>query len=170
MQKSKKWFDFYLPVTIPAVIIVLAFVSLTLMFGNDTQSLFEQIRDYLYDNVGWFFVAVVNIMLVATIGIAFSPFGKIRLGGALAKPDFSKFAWYSMLFSAGMGIGLIFYGVAEPLQHFATPPIPVGSEAKAAEQAFKFTLLHYGFHPWAIYGIVALAFAFFTFNKNYHLR
>jgi len=166
MSSNKKLFDFHYPVAIPSALFVIAFVTITLIVGEPIKDYFSHIQTLLYDNVGWFFVSIVNIMLFSSVLLILSPFGKIKLGGPKASTDFSDFAWYSMLFSAGMGIGLIFYGAAEPLQHFANPPIPVDSQVKAAEQAFKFTLLHYGFHPWAVYGIVALSFAFFTFNRK----
>lgn len=168
MQKNttKKVFDFHLPVFIPSAIIIILFVIVAIVFGEPLSDFFLDIRNQLYDKIGWFFIFTVNVLLVSAILLAFSKFGKIKLGGRKATPDFSNFAWYSMLFSAGMGIGLIFYGVAEPIQHFASPPIPVTSEVDAAKQAFKFTFLHYGLHPWAVYGMIALAFAFFTFNRK----
>ncbi|MBD0833601.1 BCCT family transporter [Aestuariibaculum sediminum] len=165
-MKKNKIFDFHYPVFIPAALIVLLFVSVAIILGEPLSEVFLELRNLIYDKVGWFFIFTVNTLLVVAIILAFSKFGKIKLGGRSASPDFSNFAWYSMLFSAGMGIGLIFYGVAEPVQHFASPPIPVNNEVDAARQAFKFTFLHYGLHPWAVYGMIALAFAFFTFNRK----
>ncbi|UKM63781.1 BCCT family transporter [Flavobacteriaceae bacterium GSB9] len=166
MKKSKKVFDFHYPVFIPAAIVILLFVSFAIIFGKPLSHFFLEFRNLLYDKIGWFFILTVNILLVTAVILAFSKFGKIKLGGRNATTDFSNFSWYSMLFSAGMGIGLIFYGVAEPIQHFSTPPIPVNGEVDAAKQAFQFTFLHYGLHPWAVYGMIALAFAFFTFNRK----
>lgn len=167
MKKSKnRIFDFHYPVFVPAAIIVVLFVLVAIIFGEPLKDTFLELRNLLYDNLGWFFVLTVNLLLVAAVLIAFSRFGKIKLGGRKATPDFNNLSWYSMLFSAGMGIGLIFYGVAEPVQHFAVPPTPVDSEIEAAKQAFQFTFLHYGLHPWAVYGMIALAFAFFTFNRK----
>lgn len=163
---NKKYLDFHYPVFIPAALIILIFATVAIVYGKPLSDFFLNFRGMMYDNVGWFFIITTNILLVVALFLAFSKFGKIKLGGRLATPDFSNFAWYSMLFSAGMGIGLIFYGVAEPVQHFATPPIPVDGKVQAADQAFQFTFLHYGLHPWAIYGMIALAFAFFTFNRK----
>lgn len=165
-KPKKKVFDFHAPVFIPSALIVLLFVTVAIVFGEPLEKTFLDLRNQLYDNVGWFFVLTVNVLLLAAIFIAASKFGKIKIGGPSAYPDFNDFAWYSMLFSAGMGIGLIYYGVAEPVQHFATPPIPVDGKIAAARQAFEFTFLHYGLHPWATYGMIALAFAFFTFNRK----
>ncbi|UII29191.1 BCCT family transporter [Fulvivirga maritima] len=165
-KSSNKVFDFHYPVFIPSAIVIIFFVVIAIVYGQPLNDFFLDFRNLLYDKIGWLFILTVNVLLIAAIWLSFSKFGKIKLGGRNATPDFSNFAWYSMLFSAGMGIGLIFYGVAEPIQHFATPPIPVKGEVSAAEQAFKFTFLHYGFHPWAVYGMIALAFAFFTFNRK----
>ena len=163
---NKKYFDFHPPVFIPSAIVIILFVSITLIVGEPVENLFASLQTELYDNVGWFFIFTMNALLVTAIIITFSPLGKIRLGGEKATPEFSDFSWYSMLFSAGMGIGLVYFGVAEPVQHIMEPPAPVDSKVEAAEQAFQFTFLHYGMHPWAVYGMVALALAFFTFNKK----
>lgn len=96
----------------------------------------------------------------------FSQYGNIRLGGDDAEPDFSTLSWFSMLFSAGIGIGLLFYGVAEPMFHYLYRPIPSDSPAEAARVAMQFTFMHWGLQPWAIYALVSLALAFFSFNKN----
>lgn len=96
----------------------------------------------------------------------FSRYGEIRLGGEDAEPDFSTMSWFAMLFSAGMGIGLLFYGVAEPMFHYINPPIPVASQTEAAHQAMSFTFMHWGLHSWAIYALIGLALAFFSFNKG----
>lgn len=108
----------------------------------------------------------VNIILVFTIYLAFSKYGKIRLGGPDARPMYSKASWFAMLFSAGMGIGIMFYSIGEPVTHFGSPPLEVNNELEAAKQAMEFTSLHYGLHVWAIYALVGLALAFFAYNKN----
>lgn len=117
-------------------------------------------------NAGWFFTLTVNIILLFILYLMFSQYGNIRLGGDDAEPDFSTMSWFAMLFSAGMGIGLLFYGVAEPMFHYLSGPIPSENPAEAARIAMRFTFLHWGLHPWSIYALVALALAFFSFNKN----
>ena len=97
---------------------------------------------------------------------AFSKYGKHRLGGKHAKPEFTVFSWFAMLFSAGMGIGLLYFSVSEPITHFANPPIPVDSVKDRAIQALDFTFLHYGLHAWAIYCIVGLSLAYYGFSKK----
>ncbi len=163
---KRKYFDFHAPVFIPSAIVVVLFVTITLIVGEPVERLFATMQSGLYDTTGWFLILTMNVLLVTAFVIAFSPLGKIRLGGEKATPEFSDFSWYSMLFSAGMGIGLVYFGVAEPVQHYINPPTPVEGAVEKAEQAMKFSFLHYGFHPWGVYGMVALALAFFTFNRK----
>ena len=132
------------------------------MLGN----VFNPLLVGISTNAGWFFTLSVNIILLFILYLMFSQYGNIRLGGNDAEPDFSTLSWFAMLFSAGMGIGLLFYGVAEPMFHFHSPPVAVDSAAEAARNAMKYTFLHWGLHPWAIYALVALALAFFSFNKG----
>ncbi|MEL0308711.1 MAG: BCCT family transporter, partial [Flavobacteriaceae bacterium] len=106
------------------------------------------------------------LFVVICLYIAFSKYGKHRLGGKHAKPEFTVFSWFAMLFSAGMGIGLLYFSVSEPITHFANPPIPVDSVKDRAIQALDFTFLHYGLHAWAIYCIVGLSLAYYGFSKK----
>ena len=108
----------------------------------------------------------VNLYLFIMIFIAFSKLGGIRLGGKNAVPDFSRLSWFSMLFSAGMGIGILFWSVAEPIHHFMAPPYGGGSVIDKARIAMKMTFLHWGLHPWGIYALVGMALAFFAFNRK----
>jgi choline/carnitine/betaine transport len=120
-------------------------------------------------NFGWLFVVAADIFLVLAVFIALSKFGRIRLGRDDEEPEFSTGAWVAMMFSAGMGIGLMFYAVAEPIQHFATPPPASGAVAgtpKAAGAALEWTLFHWTLHPWAIYAIAGLALAYATFRRG----
>ncbi|MCO5123505.1 MAG: BCCT family transporter [Rhizobacter sp.] len=162
---------------------VIAFVLLTLAFQNQAEPVFTAIRGWLTSNLDWFFLSAGNIFVLVCIGLAVSPLGKVRLGGTLAKPDYGYLGWFSMLFAAGMGIGLMFYGVSEPLSHFGssmggvtmeggvrTDWAPLGAaagDAGAARQlAMAATIFHWGLHPWAIYAILALGLALFSFNKG----
>ncbi|MFJ4792025.1 BCCT family transporter [Kitasatospora purpeofusca] len=124
---------------------------------------------WVLHNFGWLFVVAADIFLVLTVLLAFSRFGRIRLGRDDDEPEFSTLAWVAMMFSAGMGIGLMFYGVGEPLQLFATPQPGSGLEpqsAAAAQQALEFSLFHWTLHPWAIYAVGGLALAYTTFRKG----
>jgi choline/glycine/proline betaine transport protein len=166
-QTTKKYFDIHAPVFYPAAIIIILFISLTLFIGKPMENIFANIQSGITSNFGWLFVLAVNVFLAFAIYFSVSKLGKIRLGGKDAKPEFSTFAWFSMLFSAGLGIGLLFYGVGEPMMHFSNDVInaePLTPEA--ANKAMKYTFLHYGFHAWAVYAVLGLALAFFTFNRG----
>ena len=169
--------------TISALTIVL-FVVLTLALQNQIEPLFSAIRGWITGNLAWFFLGSANIFVLLCLGLIVSPLGKVRLGGKDATADHSYIGWFSMLFAAGMGIGLMFYGVAEPMSHFSaamggvdvgadglrTDWAPLAGAAGDAEAAARLgmaaTIFHWGLHPWAIYAIVALALALFSFNKG----
>ncbi len=162
-------FDIHPQVTFVSGAIMVVFIAWTLIAGESAAAVFNSILASISANFGWFYIAAANIFVIAVVFFAFSRFGKIRIGGPNAKPEFSDFAWYSMLISAGMGIGLMFYGVAEPIFHFSNPSPMFGVEAgsaEAAQAAFAVTFLHYGIHPWGIYALVSLALAFFAFNRG----
>ncbi|MGF1534444.1 MAG: BCCT family transporter [Bernardetiaceae bacterium] len=163
---ARKYFDIYKPVFVPSVILIFVFIAVTLLVGDPVEVFFAQAQRIMSQTMGWFFILSVNIFLVFGLFLAASPLGRLRLGGARAKPDFSTFAWFSMLFSAGMGIGLLYFSVAEPVLHYHSPPIAVNNEREAVQTAFKFTFLHWGIHAWAIYAVVGLSLAFFTFSKG----
>jgi choline/glycine/proline betaine transport protein len=130
------------------------------------ERVFSNIQGWISDNFGWFLVLVVNVYLFFTFFFAFSKYGKIRLGGRNAVPEFSRGSWFSMLFSAGMGIGILFWSVAEPVFHFTEPPHASAGTLEAARESMKTTFLHWGLHAWAIYTLVGLALAFFSFNRD----
>lgn len=146
--------------------IVVAAVVASVLFSADLGNFFGALQSGIANYTGWFFVSTMNIVLLFTIYLLFSPFASIRVGGQDAKPEFSTGGWFAMLFSAGMGIGLLFYGVAEPLFHYLEPPRAEPLTVAAAEQAMQFTFLHWGLHPWAVYALVGLALAFFSFNRG----
>ncbi|WP_227870785.1 BCCT family transporter [Orrella marina] len=162
---------------------VIAFVVLTLAFKDQAEPMFSSLRGWLTSNLDWFFIIAGNIFVIVCIVIAISPLGKVRIGGTEAKPDYSYAGWFSMLFAAGMGIGLMFYGVSEPLAHFGTAmggttvengartdwaPLgaAAGDAAAAQSLAMAATIYHWALHPWAIYAVLALGLAIFSFNKG----
>ena len=169
--------------SISALLTVL-FVVLTLALQSEVEPLFTAVRNWLTGNLAWFFLGSANIFVLLCLGLILSPLGKVRLGGKEATPDYSYSGWFAMLFAAGMGIGLMFYGVAEPMSHFSssmggisvgedgvrTDWAPLGAAAgdakAAASLSMATTIFHWGLHPWAIYAIVALALALFSFNKG----
>lgn len=162
--------DIHPHVTFYSSIILILFISLTLLFPNRAAELFDNILSSVTKNTGWFMILAANIFIVAALYFAFGRYGKIVLGGKSAKPEFSKFSWYAMLLSAGMGIGLLFWSVAEPITHFGTPSPMFGgiepNSAAAAQAAMANTFFHWGIHPWAIYAIVGLGLAFFSYNRG----
>ncbi len=166
MFNNKKYFDVHKPVFFPAAVLIIAFIIITLSVGEPMEVFFDEVQSAITRNTGWLLVLSVNVFLIFGLFLSISPMGKIRLGGQNAKPEFSTFAWFAMLFSAGMGIGLLYFSVAEPIMHFANPPIEGASNRESAQIAFEFTFLHWGIHAWAIYAIVGLSLAFFTFNKG----
>lgn len=162
---------------------IIAFVILTLAFSSQAGPAFSALRNSLTSNLDWFFISAANIFVLLCLVLIVSPLGKVRLGGTEATPDFSYLGWFSMLFAAGMGIGLMFYGVSEPLTHFGTAFAGVeyengvrvdwaplagaaGDSAAATKLAMAATIFHWALHPWAIYAILALGLALFSFNKG----
>ncbi len=146
--------------------LILLLIVIGVAFPEAMNEKLSSFRLWTSNKFGWFFVLTVNIILIFSIYIAFSRFGKIRIGGPDARPTYSKASWFAMLFSAGMGIGIMFYSIGEPVTHFGDPPRHVNNSLEAAKQAMEFTSLHWGLHTWAIYALVGLALAFFAYNKN----
>ena len=169
-QKPRKginrYFDIHKPVFWPASILIVIMIVTTLALGEQADAMFSAAQSAISNFGGWFFVLSVNIFLVFSLFIAFSKVGTIRIGGDDAKPEFSNLAWFAMLFSAGMGIGIMFWSVAEPIFHFNGPPMGEGGTVETAREAMGLTFLHWGFHAWGIYAVVGLALAFFAFNRK----
>jgi choline/glycine/proline betaine transport protein len=163
-----KGFDFHPEVFLVSGGLILLFVLFTLIFQEPAETAFGAIQAFIAGAMGWFLILSVTLFLLFTIYIAFSKLGNVRLGGPDATPEFPTFAWIAMLISAGMGIGLMFWSVAEPIYHFQSPPAIVGNieanTADAAQQAMSFTFFHWGLHAWGIYALVGLSLAFFAFN------
>jgi len=135
--------------------------------GVDMEQTFSNVQTAISNSFGWLFVIAVNIFLVFMLYIGLSQLGSIRLGGKDAKPEFSTMAWFSMLFSAGMGIGILFWSVAEPVYFFnISPPQGEGGTPGAAQRSMDFAYLHWGLHAWGIYALVGMALAFFAFNRK----
>ncbi|NME70946.1 BCCT family transporter [Flammeovirga aprica] len=153
-------------VSITSILIIAILVISTLIVGDPMEEWFKKTQTTVANNVGWLFILLVNGLLFYAIYLGFSKYGKVKIGGKDAEPEFSQTAWFAMLFSAGMGIGLLFWSVAEPVFHFNGNPFlkEGGSPAVAAEKAMGITFLHWGVHAWALYAVVGLALAFFTFN------
>jgi choline/glycine/proline betaine transport protein len=166
LKSSKKYFDVDPLVFWPSALVIVAFIAITLIVGEPMNIVFSNIQSSISSFGGWFFVLSVNIFLFFVLYIAFSKYGKIRLGGSKSKPEFSTAAWFAMLFSAGMGIGILFWSVGEPINHFINPPDAEPRSIEAARESMEITFLHWGLHAWGIYALVGMALAFFTFNKK----
>ncbi|MBT6997376.1 MAG: BCCT family transporter [Prolixibacteraceae bacterium] len=156
------------PVFISSLLIIAVLIIVTIVVGEPMEKWFDDTQKFIANHVGWFFILLVNGMLFFAIALGFGKYRNIRIGGKDAKPEFSKTGWFSMLFSAGMGIGLLFWSVAEPIVHFNGNPFleQNGGDVAAAKSAMGITFLHWGVHAWALYAIVGVALAFFTFNKK----
>ena len=149
------------PVFFGATLLIFALVLFSVLAKDQAQNLFNQVQIWIQLNASWFYILTVALILLTVVFLAVSRFGDIRLG-----PDYSNSTWFAMLFSTGMGIGLMFFGVAEPLMHYSQPPVGEGNTVMAAREAMKLTFFHWGLHAWAIYAIVALILAFFCFRHN----
>ncbi|WP_026480744.1 BCCT family transporter [Ahrensia sp. 13_GOM-1096m] len=175
--------DIHNPVFLISGLSVVAFVLVTLMFKENAAEFFGWLRNTLTSKFDWFFLLAGNVFVLFCIALMITPLGKIRLGGDDATPDYGYMGWFAMLFAAGMGIGLMFFGVSEPMSHFAssmggttvegaarTDWAPLGAAAgdivAARDLGMAATIFHWALHPWAIYAVVALSLAFFTYNRG----
>ncbi|MDP0502016.1 MAG: BCCT family transporter [Verrucomicrobiota bacterium JB022] len=159
-------FDVHPYVFFISAFLIISTVAVTLIFHDRMNQVFTSLQTWIATMGGWFFVATTNIILVFVLYLLISRYGDIRIGGHDAKPEFTTMGWMAMLFSAGMGIGLLFYGVAEPIFHFSGSPLVEPMTPEAARVAMDLTFLHWGLHPWGIYCLVGLSLAFFSFNRG----
>jgi choline/glycine/proline betaine transport protein len=146
--------------------IIIALLVYTAALPQQAQSLFTLIQTSIIENGSWFYVLTVAFIFFFVIFLGVSRYGDIRLGPDHSTPDYTLVSWLSMLFAAGMGIGLMFFGVAEPLMHYLSPPTAETGTVEAVQEAMKMTFFHWGLHAWAIYAIVALVLAYFSYRHN----
>ncbi|MEL6323199.1 MAG: BCCT family transporter [Pseudomonadota bacterium] len=171
-QDNVEWLglDIHNPVFFLAAGLILTFCLGALAFPEFASVALTGARDWTIQTFDWFYVITVNLVFLFCLALAVSPVGRIRLGGQAARPDFSTRSWLAMLFAAGVGIGMVFYGAAEPLAYYtdwAGTPLSVAAGTPEAERmAYAATIFHWGVTPWAVYAVVGLALAFFTFNKG----
>ena len=147
-------------------LILIAIVGVSALYPNSSSEFFVNLQTGLVNGAGWFYVLVVAILLVSILFFALSRYGDIMLGPDHAQPDYSGLSWFAMLFSAGIGIGLLFFGVAEPIMHYVSPPNGAPETVSAAKEAMNLTFFHWGLHAWAIYGIVGLALSYYGYRHN----
>ncbi|WP_291728868.1 BCCT family transporter [Leisingera sp. F5] len=177
--------DIHNPVFLVSGLVIVAFVFYALALPEQAETFFNWLRPAVTSNFDWFFFGAADFFVLFCLFLIVSPWGSVRLGGNEATPDYGYAGWFAMLFAAGMGIGLMFYGVSEPMSHFSTAfggtTVPeggsartdwaplgaaAGDQAEAVRLGMAATIFHWGLHPWAIYAIVALALALFTYNKG----
>ena len=155
--------DMNIFVSVVTAILVITFIVFTITKPIVSAKFFGEINTFLNINFNWLYVLTINASLAFILFLGFSKFGKIRLGGYTAKPEYSDIAWYAMMFSAGVGIGIFFYGVAEPIYHLN---IPTALQSSSNFDNFKVMFLNWGAHAWAIYGLMAIGLGYFSYNKG----
>lgn len=155
------------PVTfIGSAIIALGLIVYAIVAPDTAATMFSAANAWVIHDVGWFYMLAVGGFVIFLLGLAASRLGRVRLGPDDAQPDYKFGTWVAMLFSAGMGIGIVFYGVAEPIMHFSTPPDAAPRSIPAARDAMEITFFHWGVHAWAIYAVMGLALAYFGYRRN----
>ena len=145
------------PVFFISAALIIVLVAFAAFYPELADRKFKALQQGIFTNASWFYILAVALILMSVTYLGLSRYGNIKLGPDHSRPDYSYVSWFAMLFAAGMGIGLMFFGVAEPIMHYATPPTGTAESAEAARQAMRITFFHWGVHAWAIYAVVALA-------------
>lgn len=154
-------------VFLASIAVIIFAIGGTLLFQEQADYYFEIAQDYVSAHGGWVYTLAVNIFIIFCLYMAFGKYGSIRLGGEDAKPEFNLTAWFAMLFSTGIGNGLVLFSIADPVRDFLNPPRLAGENPTLiAQEALNFSFLHHGIHGWAIYSVVGLSLAYFTFNRK----
>ncbi|MCY0976796.1 BCCT family transporter [Chryseobacterium wangxinyae] len=163
-QVSRFKFTFDKGVTIPSLIFIISVCLFSVLFPSTINSVLNEVKNFIFVNLNWVYVWCVTIFVIFLVFLMFSKFGKIRLGSNDSRPEHSFFSWISMLFAAGMGIGLMYFSVAEPMQHYSTDAFSESHIISRAKNAQLYTFFHWGIHAWAIYGLVGLCLAYFAYR------
>ncbi|MGK3142168.1 BCCT family transporter [Pantoea sp. C2G6] len=154
------------PVFYTSAILIFVIVAFAALFPQQADRQLSALQEGIFANASWFYILTVALILMSVAYLGVSRFGDIKLGPDHSEPDFSYVSWFAMLFSAGMGIGLMFFGVAEPVMHYMAPPSGTPESVAAAKEALRITFFHWGLHAWSIYAIVALILAFFSYRHG----
>lgn len=154
------------PVFIASALLIVGFIIFGSLFGEWAGEVFNQLQSFITHRFRWLFIILMNVAVVFSLYIALSRYGDIRLGHQTEHPEYSLLSWFGMLFSAGIGIGLLYWGTAEPLYHFMSPPMGQAETVEAAKQAMSISFLHWGIHAWALYCVVALSLAYFHYRRG----
>ena len=162
----ESWGTAMTPVFKVSVVLAGAFLLWGAVFPDNLAATTGAIQYFLQKTFGWFYLLATSGFLLCALILAFSPYGTIPLGRDGDRPEFPLITWFAMLFCAGMGIGLVFWGVAEPTLHYYDPPAGKGATPEAAQVALRYSFFHWGFHPWGIFTMIALCLAYFQFRKR----
>lgn len=154
------------PTFLVSIILAVSFVFVGIVFQEPFSDNMDSTFTWIVQNLGWTFILGSSVFLFLIVYLMVSPMGEIKLGGDDEEPAYSYLAWFSMLFSCGMGIGLLFWGVSEPIWHYMWPPLGEAGTDEAIYTAVRYSFFHWGFHPWAIYAVVAGSLAYFTYRKG----
>jgi glycine betaine transporter len=157
---------FKVSVLVTVLFILWGLIPKSIMPNGNLDSVTLSVQSFILEKFGWFYLMAASIFLIFAVVLIFTKYGNIRLGKDTDRPEFNMITWFAMLFSAGMGIGLVFWGVAEPLFHYHDPPFIEGGTPDAARGAIRYSFFHWGLHPWAIYAVIGLALAYFQFRKD----
>ncbi|WLR43052.1 BCCT family transporter [Bacillus carboniphilus] len=157
---------FIISVTVAILFIIWGVIPEESLGSASLESVTTSVHKFIIEKFGWFYLLTATFFLVFAVWLLFTKYGTIKLGPNDSEPEYNYITWFGMLFSAGMGIGLVFWGVAEPMYHYSTPPVGEGFTDQAAKDAMRYSFFHWGLHPWAIYSVLGLALAYFTFRKG----
>ena len=154
------------PVFFSSIFLIAIFLAIGIFFPDRANEIFNTMQTGILNSFGWFYLLAVGIFLISMLLLCLGRYGRLKLGPDDAVPDFSFFSWIAMLFAAGMGIGLMFYAVGEPMAHFMAPPTAEPRSIEAMRESMSVTFFHWGIHAWAIYGVVGLSLAYFGYRYN----
>ncbi|MDX1802707.1 MAG: BCCT family transporter, partial [Alcanivorax sp.] len=174
MERIRRWFHQLLGdvglVFVLSLLLIGAFLAAAVDNPQAVQKQAQQLLDATANNFGWLYLLTTSGFVLFALGLALSRFGAIRLGPDDEPPEFSFSSWLAMIFSGGMGVGLVFWGVAEPMMHFNSPPLGIGTPrtADAAQTGMRYAFFHWGLHQWACFTVVGLAIAYVRFRHNSH--
>lgn len=158
------------PVFVVSAVLALAFVLWGVIAPANVSSVASAVNGFITTNFDWLYILAATGFVVFVLGVMFSRHGRIRLGPSDSSPEYGTLSWFAMLFTAGMGIGLVFFAVSEPITHFSGPPTGEGGTEQAAQNAMTYLFYHWGLHPWAIYIVLGMALGYFAFRKGLPLR
>ena len=150
-------------------LLVMAFVLFTIVDPEYANSVYSAAKGFIASNLAWYYVGLISFFLFFSVWLIFSRYGDIRLGKDDDRPEFSNFSWFSMLFGAGIGIGILFWSIAEPIYHFQSNPLISEAQqmtVEAAQVAMRISIFHWGLHGWALFAVIGLALAYFSYRKG----